>query len=512
MNCIIGVDIGTTSTKTIAFDLGGQVIAKADAKYPILYPEPTYCEQDPEEILRAVVSTLRRVTDELKKGSHSPLGVSFSGAMHSLIAMDEQGKPLTNSIIWADTRSKEYATRIKHSPEGHTIYLRTGTPIHPMTPLCKLAWLRDHSPDVFRRAHKFISIKEYVFRKLFNQYVVDYSIASATGLFDIRHLRWCEPALAAAGITAERLSELVPPTHVVSDLADGLAEALGLEDRIPFVVGASDGCLAQLSANAIRPGRASLTIGTSGAVRVAASVPAQDAHERVFSYVLTEGTYVVGGPINSGGVVFRWFRDQFAAPETEEAARTGTDPYDLLIQKATVVPAGADGLIFLPYLLGERAPIWDADARGVFFGVSIGHTRAHFIRALMEGIVFGLYSVGLAVEENTAKIDVLYAGGGFARSDFWLQIVADVFNKPVRVAESVESSALGAAAMGLLALGVLKEMGQVEQMLPASREIAPDAGRHATYRKNYDLFASLYGKLKEDFAKLSELAAPAPRQ
>ena len=365
--------------------------------------------------------------------------------------------------------------------------------------------MKDHQPEIFQKAHKFISIKEYIFLKFFDQYLVDYSIASATGLFDIRDLRWSEVALQTAGITADRLSEPVSPTHMCKGLPQAWSEKTGVAPQIPWVVGASDGCLANLSANAIRPGFASLTIGTSGAIRVAAAAPANDAQERVFSYLLMEGMYIVGGPINSGGVVFRWFRDNFAIPEKEEAAHSDTDPYDLLIEKAQTVPPGADHLLFLPYLLGERAPFWDAKAKGVYFGVSIGHTRSHFIRALMEGIVFGLYSVGLAVEANTKPIDVIYAGGGFARSDFWLQIVADVFNKPVRVAESIESSALGAAAMGMYAIGLFKNLTEVERILPEAREIVPYAKAHETYRKLHEIFAGLYDKLKDDFAKLSEL-------
>ena len=217
---MIGVDMGTTSTKTIAFSLQGQVISSANRKYPILYPEPGFCEQDPDEILRAVVSTIREVTDDLKDKDCPPLALSFSSAMHSLIAV-EAGNPLTNVIIWADTRSDTYADQIRKNPVGHEMYLQTGTPIHPMSPLCKLAWMKDQQPEIFRKAHKFISIKEYVFLKFFHQYLVDYSVASATGLFDIRDLRWSEVALQAVGITAHRLSEPVPPTHICKGLSQG---------------------------------------------------------------------------------------------------------------------------------------------------------------------------------------------------------------------------------------------------------------------------------------------------
>lgn len=508
MDCIIGVDIGTTSTKTIGFDIHGKILARYDQSYPILYPQPTYCEQDPEELYDAVVHTLRAVTEELRLKNHSVLGVSFSCAMHSLIAVDKQGMPLTKAIIWADSRSNDQAERIKSGPQGHPIYLRTGTPIHPMSPLCKLVWMREMLPEVFANAHKFISIKEYIFFRLFGQYIVDYSIASATGLFDIHTVQWSSLALEMAGITPERLSESVPPTHIVRGLSPVLAKELGLAADVPFVVGASDGCLANLSAGATRPGRASLTIGTSGAIRVTNSVPAQDAKERIFCYLLTEKLYVIGGAINNGGVAQRWFRDQFGQPEVAEAKRTDADPYDLLAKLAETVPPGSNHLLFLPYLLGERAPHWDANARGVYFGITPQHTRAHFLRAVLEGILFGIYEIGRALEETGNEFAEISAGGGFARSEMWLQMAADIFNKPVRVAESVESSAMGAAAMGLLALGHFKSIEETEQWVLPGKEIWPDPARHTIYQKLHPIFSALYDKLKGEFRQLSELDHP----
>lgn len=499
MKYIIGLDIGTTSLKAIAFDLEGNILAEDHEGYTILNPYPSYSEQAPDEIFDAVLRGVRFVTKSLHGAQYQLVGISCSSAMHSVIAVDKDGAFLTNAIIWADTRSSEYAEKIKNSSLGHDIYMKTGTPIHAMAPLCKIVWLRENRKEIFQKSHKFISIKEYVIFKLFGEFLVDYSIASATGLFNIHTNKWHEDALKVAGITTAHLSEPVPATHIVSGMKKGYAEKMGVSPLLPFVVGASDGCLANLGSNAIKPGNAAVTIGTSGAIRVIASQPKNDEKERIFSYILTENRYVLGGPVNNGGIILRWLRDNFAGPEISQASAKGVDPYTLLIKKASLAPTGADGLIFLPYLLGERAPHWDANARGLFFGIHINHTRQHFFRAVLEGIIFGVYSVGKALEETTGEIDVIYANGGFSRSGFWVQMLADVFNKKVYITKTAESSALGAAILGMHALDFVEDLDQVGKLVPVSGKFIPNPENHKIYQKNFEIFEQLYIKLKDEF-------------
>ncbi|MDQ4142084.1 MAG: gluconokinase, partial [Bacteroidota bacterium] len=280
MHYMIGVDIGTTSTKAVGFNLQGHVLAEKSVEYPLLNPQPSYSEQNPDEVLQAVLDSISAVTAATRTKGFTTAGlagISFSSAMHSLIALDAEGNLLTNSITWADTRSKAYADQIKNSAAGHNIYRRTGTPIHPMSPLCKLVWLQAEQPELAKQTHKFISIKEYVFFRLFGQYVIDYSIASATGLFDIFTLQWYQPALQLAGISSEYLATPLPCTHIVRGLSAEQASYIGVDPQVPFILGGSDGCLANLGSSAIRPGNAALTIGTSGAIRVISSEPATDS-------------------------------------------------------------------------------------------------------------------------------------------------------------------------------------------------------------------------------------------
>lgn len=503
MKYIIGVDIGTTSTKSIAFDLNGNVLSKENISYPIYNPQPSWSEQSPLEMLNAVLDSLKVVISENNSKNNELIGISFSSAMHSVIAMDEEGKPLTDCIIWADTRSKECADSIKTSEEGHEIYMKTGTPIHPMSPLCKLYWLRDNMKEIFERASKFISIKEYVFYKLFGEYIVDYSIASATGLFNIYELEWNKASLNLIGITEDKLSKPVSTTHSCKGIKREYSLYLGISETTPFIVGASDGCLANLGANAIKKGDAAVTIGTSGAIRIISDKAKNDESERIFSYILTENHYVLGGPVNNGGIIFRWFRDNFSPIELEAANKLNIDAYEIMTEEAAKVRPGAEGLIFLPYLLGERAPHWDAYSKGVYFGINIKHKREHFLRALLEGVIYGVYDVGKALQETTGEIDTIYATGGFVRSELWVQMLADVFNKKVVIAESYESSCLGAAVLGMKSLAIIDNIEEVEKLVPISRTFEPNKKNHELYMRNFKVYERLYSKLKDEFVNIS---------
>ncbi|SEK72361.1 gluconate kinase, FGGY family [Olivibacter domesticus] len=502
MKHIVAVDIGTSSTKAIALDLNGKIIAEHYVSYPIISPRPSYSEQDPEILFDAVVTCIAQVSKlmKIKYEQLDLLGVSFSSAMHGLIAMDSNGKPLTNCIIWADTRSESFAEHLKGTSLGHDIYMNTGTPIHPMSPLCKLGWMRQHMKGVFEATDKFISIKEYVFYKLFGEYVVDYSIASATGLFETLTQKWYGPALEIAGIAADRLSTLVPITHALTTLDARYAEKMQINADTPFIIGGSDGCLANLGAQAVRNGVASVTIGTSGAIRVVSDKLVADHKERIFSYIISPEMFVLGGAVNNGGNILRWFQDGFVASKDQPSDKSLPTAFNLLTKEASSVNAGSDGLIFLPYLTGERAPHWDASAKGVFFGIQMHHQRAHFIRAMMEGIIFGIFSVGKALEETAGELKVILASGGFARSDLWVQMLADVFNKKVYVKESVESSAVGAAIVAMNALQLIDGfILDDDEFVPSIAAFDPNKENHAIYRENFGTFERLYEKLKDEF-------------
>lgn len=470
---LLGVDIGTTSTKAVVFNLEGKVQCQHAVEYPLYTPVPGAAEQDPDEIVSAVKESIREAIKQ--SGIHVNMFklVSFSAAMHSLIAVDEEGNPLTKSITWADQRSEPWVRKLKKDGSGHDIYRRTGTPLHPMSPLSNILWLKEDYPETFQQTAKYISIKEYVFHQFFGEYVVDYSIASATGLFNLENLDWDEEALEICGISADKLSKLVPTTHILKGLTQPLSEELGLDRDIPFVIGANDGVLSNLGVNAIDKGIVALTIGTSGAIRTVTDRPVTDPKGRIFCYALTEKHWVIGGPVNNGGMILRWLRDELCKEEIEEAKRLGMDPYDLITDRLQETKPGAEGLLFHPYLAGERAPLWNANARGSFFGLGMHHKKEHMMRAVLEGINFNIYTVLLALEELIGVPSKIHATGGFAKSKTWVQMLADVFDQEVLIPESVESSCLGAVVLGLYALGEIDDLNAVSEMVGTNESHMP---------------------------------------
>ena len=498
---VLGLDIGTTSTKATIFTEKGRFIFSESIEYPIIHPNPDWAEQDPTVIYQAVLDSIRSVI--LKSGIQSTdlIGMGLSSAMHSLIAIDEEGGLLTNSIIWADNRSVDYANRLKNE-NGHEIYLRTGTPIHPMSPLSKLLWYKDEQPDLFAKAVKWISIKEYITWKWFKQYFVDYSIASTTGLFNLEHLEWDREVLELIGITKEQLSDPVPTTSVYKGMDPVAAEYMGISADLSIIAGASDGVLANLGVGAIEEGEIAVTIGTSGAIRTVVSKPLTDPKGRTFCYALTEDKWVIGGPVNNGGIALRWFRDQFGKQEKELARLAEADVYEMMVNAASGTPTGSDGLIFLPYLAGERAPHWNANTRGVFFGISLNHTREHFIRAVLEGVVYAVHSVGQILEELNGISKEIRISGGFAQSPLWRQIMADVFDQTVVVPESHESSGLGAAVLVLYALGRIESLTQVKEMVHINETQPSIQENVAVYRELFPIYSSLYEQLKNQFDEI----------
>jgi gluconokinase len=502
----IGIDIGTTSTKAIAFSAQGEVKAEGDRLYPLHIPQPGWAEQDPDEILAAVVAAVAQVMQQIEPDAVAALG--FSAAMHSVIAMDSNDEPLTAAMIWADNRSLAQVDRLKQGV-GHELYLRTGTPIHPMSPLPKLLWLQETMPDVFRSACRFISIKEYIFHRWFNRYVVDYSIASATGLLNLDRLQWDEEALALVGITADRLSQLVPTTQILKGMNVTAAAAMGLHPDTPVVIGANDGVLANLGVGAIAPSQLAITIGTSSAVRSVVPKPMTDPQGRTFCYALTEKHWVIGGPSNNGGIILRWLRDEFCHAEVEAATQRGVDAYDVMIEQVKDIPAGADGLICLPFLSGERAPYWNANARGIFFGLGLYHHRSHLIRSVMEGILFNVYNITQALTELVSPAAEIRAAGGFARSQLWLQMLADLFGATVVVPEIFEASSLGAALLAMYAVGALPSLEAVEQKTGEGgtrslRRYQPNWEHTQRYRELFSVYRQLYDHQVDLFQKLAD--------
>jgi gluconokinase len=491
---ILALDIGTTATKGLVL-AGDKVLARESAEYPLETSASGRAEQDPDLIVSHAVEVAKRLV--FRQGAEQIDAISFSSAMHSLILTDAGGSAITPSITWADCRSAHQAALLRATPEGMALYHRTGTPIHPMAWPAKLKYLEEHDPQAFKRAARFVGIKEYLLLHLTGQMPCDHSLASATGLFNLAALDWDDEGLELVGVTRDRLPDLCRTTDCVT-LGKRGAKILGLSPSTRVYIGAGDGCLSNLGAQAVSPGVAALNIGTSGALRTMIGSPNTDPLMRTFCYVLTDGCFITGGAVNGGGLALQWARDHLGY---SSASDHGAD-YGALLDAAASVEPGANGLLFHPYLSGERAPLWATDASASFIGLTMVHDRRHMARAVAEGIFLNLYTVLQAIEAADAPVERILAVGGFARSAFLRQMVADVFGRAIEFPDDLDSSALGAARLAQFALGELswEEITAAPSFAfnhchPEKNSVGIYQRMHAIYAKVPQILSGVYGEL-----------------
>jgi gluconokinase len=484
MNYTIGIDIGTGSIKAVALNYTGEILTRSQLAYPSAQ-ETGIFEQDPLLITSLFINCIKEI---IKKLNTPPSLIALSSYMHGIMAVDEQCRPMTNIITWADTRSETIASGIRASAGAEQLYRTTGVPIHSMLPLCKIIWWQQNEPGICQRAFKFISIKEFIWFQLFRQFQVDECIANATGLFDMANRKWSVTSIRLCGITEVQLSEIVPFSYIMNDVQPVMISLLDISKDTKFCIGGSDGCMAVIGSGAIKPGSASITIGTSAAVRIYSAKPAFHYPEMTFSYILNNNEYICGGPLNNGGNVMNWLLLQFS-PHYKN------DNYEELFKIIETMPAGSEGLLFLPYLYGERAPLWDERACGSFFGIKEQHTQHHFLRAAAEGICFALFNV-LKIMEETVDIREIYVSGGFTKSNTWMQLLADVTGKKIILNQTDDASAIGAAVTGMKAA---KSIGNYEDALITVNEsvFQPDAHKAQRYLQLFPVFRKVSSSLKD---------------
>ena len=493
---IVAVDIGTTSTKAAAFAVDGKVIASAQRGYALSTPQPGRAEQDADDVLEAVLAALSAVVAETQQSGMHVTGVSFSAAMHSLVGLDAELRPVTPLTTWADQRAKYQARRLRSGPRGLALHRRTGMPVHPMSPVVRLRWYLEEEPETFRSVRYWAGIKEYVLGRLTGELVMDHSIASATGMFHLEYAVWDSEALAYAGISAEQLPALVPTTTVLK-LRGG---DYGLSDGAPIIVGAGDGPLANLGLGAVHPGTVACSIGTSGALRVTTDRPAVDDRGRVFCYALTSDRWVIGGAINNGGIVLEWLSDAIAP-----GAST-----DQVLAEAALSPAGSGGLLFLPYLLGERAPHWSGSPRGAYIGLTREHRRPDLLRSALEGVCLQLAVVMSSLSEAGVNVREIRATGGFSRSPLWRSMLASAFGRPIGFAASAEGSSLGAALLGMTALGLIDSLDHAAELVSIEDVERPNPRDAEVYGELLPIFDSLFDALIPAFEKLPTAPSSHP--
>ncbi len=497
----LGVDLGTSSCKTVIIDAHAHVLGFGASEYAASDTKSTWQEQDPLAILEGMIRAVQAATTDAGDLSAPCGGLSLGGALHSVMSLDDAGEPLTGVMTWADGRAVEQAQRLRGRPETADLYAKTGCPIHGMYPLYKIIWLREKRPDIFQQAARFVSAKEYIFAQMTGQDWIDPSLAAGSGLLNTHTLSWHLPALELAEVNPDQLSRLHPPTEAHQGLEPSLADRMGIPADTPVVLGSSDATNSNLGAGAVRPHQATLNVGSSGAYRFIAPEPILDPKARSWCYAIDENHWLVGGAINNAGLALSWWRDAL----NKIMANDGQVSFGALIEKAEEVEAGAKGLLCLPFLAGERSPYWNLNARGSFFGLTLEHDARHMARALLEGVGFSVRSLDEVLVEQGAKIEEVRASGGFTKSNFWMEMISSALKRELTVPAWGETSSLGAAFWPLLAAGVVDQLEDLGSLVKLDQTCRPNRRDAAIYDQLYPLYRDLYTTLESSFDRIADL-------
>lgn len=476
MNYIIGIDVGTTASKGVLYDLNGNKVASSSQGYPLLQDKPGQAEEDPEVIFTAVQTVIFAL---VKQVSGKILALSWSCQMHSLLGLDTRHQLLTKSITWADNRASRIVQAAKQSGLAQKIYQETGMPAHPMAPVYKLLWLKKDEPALFSKVKYWLGIKEYLIWRLTGQIIEDIPMAAGTGMLQLKSQTWDQAILAAADIKEEQLPHLAPPTTVIEPIKSEYVRKLNLAADTKIILGASDGYLSTIGVGVTGQESFALNVGTSGAVRTISKCPVLDPQGRFFCYPASKDQFLLGSPVNNGGIVFDWARKVLFNNQESAAA---------FLALAQSVPAGSSGLIFHPYLGGERAPIWQPNARGSFVGLTRQHTKPQMARAVLEGIIFNLREAFQELTLKTAQPAVIRATGGFLRTDFIRQLFADIFALPVVTMKDQQSGTLAAMFLARIALGLNQHLSGIQSFAQKGRIYRPQPRQVQVYQELFPLY------------------------
>ena len=494
----LGIDAGTTSLKAGLFDLEGHLLAIDRQEYQLLTPSPARVELVAETYWQACCRAVKSAIQRSGVDAASVKALAISSQGETLIPVDKAGRPTYPAIVWLDNRAVEEANSIGRSFEIEQVYHTTGQPeIAPTWPACKILWIKQKEPGVFAQTARFLLLEDYLLYRLTGQFVTEYGLQTSSLMLDILEKTWWQPMLAFIGISPDMLGRLMEPGQVVGPLSKEGAAGVGLSTETIVVTGALDQAVGAVGAGNIAPGVVTETTGGALAILVTLDKPLFDPERRVpCHYHACQDTYCLLPWGQTAGMALRWFRDQFFHLEAQIAQDGNLDPYDLMTRTAGRVAPGADGLVFLPHLEGAACPEFNPAARAVFYGASLRHTKAHFVRAIIESIAYMLKKNLAVVEQLGVTVDEIRSMGGGARSDLWLQIKADVLQRPVRRVLFEETACLGAAMLAGVAVGAYSDLCQATaRMVQLGDTFWPDSKMHPVYTSGYQAYLELYDRL-----------------
>jgi xylulokinase len=501
---ILAHDTGTGGDKAVLTDLRGRIIHAAYQDYGLNYPHPGWVEQDPDALWQTVAQTTRQVIVRSGIDAGEILGVGISAQMFNLLPIDEHGRPVTPLLSWLDVRSVRQADALQNSDLLQFLFKRTGNIPTAKDVIPKVLWLKEERPDLWKRTYKLLDCKEYILFKLTGLIATDWHGASVYFLFDPHRKDWSQEACGRLGIPIEMLPEAFPCTHVIGEVTPEAAEATGLSAGTPVVICAGDVAVAQTGSGANRDGKAHLCVGTATWVGLSTSRFRNDPEKPFWALShIDPRKWIIAGEMETGGGALMWFRDALCAPEARQARETGASTYALINEMAASVEPGSEGLLFAPWLSGERAPILDHYARGAWVGISLSHTKAHFARALMEGVAFHLRWIIEALERQDLPVRSLNAIGGGVTSLVWTQIISDIIGRELRVVRHpLEAGAMGAALTVAVGLGVYPDVEAIDDLIEIGHVVLPQNTFQERYAALYEQYREMYVALAPLFRRL----------
>jgi xylulokinase len=492
---LLGIDVGTGGTRAVVVDESGAVVASATSEHaPFASPQIGWAEQDPRDWWRATTEAVRGVLGQDGVNADEIACVGFSGQMHGAVMLDERDEVLRAALIWCDQRTDPQCKAITERVGAERLIELTSNPALTNFTLTKLLWVREHEPELWERFRTILLPKDYVRLRLTGDRAIDVADASGTLLLDVANRRWSDAMLDALELDRSCLPSLFESPEITGGVSAAGAEATGLREGTPVVAGAGDQAAGAVGMGIVEPGAVSATIGTSGVVFAATSRPALDKKGRVHTFChAIPGRWHVMGVTQAAGLSLRWFRDRFGVGDNA----SGADPYDLLSKEAATAPPGSDGVLWAPYLMGERTPHLDPHARAALVGLAASHTRAHVVRAILEGVAFSLRDTLTIFGEMDVPVENIRLGGGGARSTLWRQIQADVYGRAVEILEAEEGAAYGAALLAGVGAKIWPNVDEAcASAVRVAERVEANEETVAAMNKSYAAYRALYPALR----------------
>jgi len=505
MAYILGIDIGTSGTKTVLFTETGTAIASHTVDYPLYHPENGWAEQEPEDWWNAVCATTRAVLAQGGIKAEEVKAIGLSGQMHGLVMLDAGGQVLRRSIIWCDQRTGKECEEMTGILTRERLIEITANPALTGFTASKILWVRNNEPAVYEKCRHVLLPKDYIRYKLTGEFATEVSDASGMQLLDVPKRQWSDEVLSALSIDKTLLGKVYESVEVTGVVHTEASAATGIAVGTVVVGGAGDNAAAAVGTGTVRNGSAFVTIGTSGVVYAHTDKPVIDPLGRVHTFCCAvPNEWHVMGVTQAAGLSLQWFRDNFCQAEKEAAKGMGVDPYELMTAAAARIPIGAERLLYLPYLMGERTPHLDPDCRGVFFGLSALHTKSHMLRAVMEGVSYSLNDCLGILRGMGVAPEALIACGGGGKSPFWRQMLADVCNCGIKTIHASEGPALGVAILGAVGAGLYTSVDEACQAIIKENTVSvPVAGDARQYAKMYEMYRGLYPCVKDAYKVLA---------